>query len=57
MLQWETVDPNAYRAVGGKREYRVFYDPAASGSQDHPWILAIRELREDGAHAHILHKS
>jgi hypothetical protein len=57
MLQWETVDPNAYRAVSGKREYRVFYDPAASGSQDHPWILAIRELREDGAHAHILHKS
>ena len=57
MLQWQTVDAHGYRAVSGKREYRVVYDPEASGSQDHPWILVIRDLREDGAHAHILHES
>jgi hypothetical protein len=55
MLQWEVVGPNAYRAVSGMREYRVFYDPEASGRQDSPWILEIRELRDDGAHAPASH--
>jgi hypothetical protein len=60
MLTWETVDPKAthprYRAVSGKHEFRVFYDPASSGSKDRPWILVIREVHDDGVHTHIFHE-
>jgi hypothetical protein len=60
MLTWETVDPEAthprYRAVSGKHEFRVFYDPASSQSQDRPWILVIREVGEDGVHTHVSHE-
>jgi hypothetical protein len=60
MLTWETVDPKAthphYRAIGGKHEFRVFYDPASSQSQDRPWILLIREVEEDGVHTHVFHQ-
>ena len=51
-LQWDSQN----RAVGGKHEFRVFYNPASSGSQDRPWILVIREVREDGVHTHVFHK-
>ena len=51
MLQWETV-PGRYRAVSGKREYRVFYGPKEA-SQALPWILVVREVREDGEVAHV----
>jgi hypothetical protein len=61
MLTWETVDPKAthprYRAVSGKHEFRVFYDPASSRSQDPPWILLIREVGEDGVHTHVFHET
>jgi hypothetical protein len=60
MLTWETVDPKAthprYRAVSDKHEFRVFYDPASSQSQDRPWILVIREVGEDGVHTHVFHE-
>jgi hypothetical protein len=60
MLTWETVDPKAthphYRAIGGKHEFRVFYDPASSQSQNRPWILLIREVGEDGVHTHVFHQ-
>jgi hypothetical protein len=55
----ETVDPKAthprYRAVSGKHEFRVFYDPATSRSQNRPWILVVREVEEDGVHTHVFH--
>lgn len=59
MLQWEEVDENAtypferYRAVSGKREYRIFRDPEERKIL--PWILVVREAGEDSAHAHIHH--
>ncbi|HEV7581967.1 MAG TPA: hypothetical protein VGO77_16415 [Mycobacterium sp.] len=61
MLTWETLDAKAthprYRAVSGKHEFRVFYDPASSGSQDRPWILVVREVGEDGVHTHAFHET
>jgi hypothetical protein len=60
MLTWETVDPKAihprYRAVNGTHEFRVFYNPASSQSQDRPWILVIREVGDDGVHTHLFHE-
>ena len=60
MLTWETLDPKAthprYGALSGKHEFRVFYDPASSQSQDRPWILVIREVGEDGVHTHVSHE-
>jgi hypothetical protein len=53
MLQWDEHN----RAVSGKHEFRVFYDPDSSRSQDRPWIMVIRELGEDGVHAHIHHST
>jgi hypothetical protein len=57
MLTWETMDPTAthphYHAFRGKHEFRVFYDPASSQSQDRPWVLVIREFHDDGVHTHI----
>jgi hypothetical protein len=59
VLEWEEVHPDAeypferYRAVIGKREYRIFYDKDgdASGDKRYPWILVIRdhETRRDDA--------
>ena len=58
MLQWETADENAdypferYRAVSGKREYRIFYgseEPAKAV----PWMLAVREVGETGEYTQI----
>jgi hypothetical protein len=46
MLQWETAH-GRYRAVNGKREYRVFHGPKEA-SQALPWILVVREVAEDG---------
>ena len=61
MLTWETVDPEAthprYRAVSAQHEFRVFHNPASSGSQDRPWILVIREVDEDGEHTHVFHET
>ena len=51
MLQWETVDLNAYRAVSGNREFRVFHDPEEA-SQVLPWILTVREVGDDGVQVH-----
>jgi hypothetical protein len=51
MLQWETVD-GRYRAVSGKREYRVFYG-REEASQALPWILVVREVGEDGVHSYV----
>ena len=41
-----------YRAVSGKREYRVFDGPEAA-SQALPWILVVREVGEDGEYTHV----
>ena len=46
-LQWDTVH-GRYRAVSGKREYRVFSGPEEA-SQALPWILVVRE---DDVHIH-----
>jgi hypothetical protein len=54
MLQWETVDLNAYRAVSGNREFRVFHNPEAA-SEVRPWILTVREVGEDGVQVHDHH--
>ena len=51
MLQWETVH-GRYRAVSGKREYRVFCG-SEEASQVLPWILVVREVGEDGEHTHV----
>ena len=51
MLQWETAD-GRYRAVSGKREYRVFYG-REEASQALPWILVVREVGEDGDYTHV----
>jgi hypothetical protein len=51
MLQWETAD-GRYRALSGKREYRVFYG-REEASQALPWILVVREVGEDGEYAHV----
>jgi hypothetical protein len=56
MLQWDTADENAdyplerYRAVSGKHEYRIFYGPEAA-TQVLPWILKVREVKEEGVRA------
>ncbi len=52
-LQWDEQN----RAVGDKHEFRVFFDPASSRSQDRPWILVIREVGEDGVHTHVFHET
>jgi hypothetical protein len=60
MLQWDTADENAdyplerYRAVSGKHEYRIFYGPEAA-TQVLPWILKVREVKEEGVRAQIHH--
>ena len=51
MLQWETAD-GRYRAVSGKREYRVIYG-REEASQALPWILVVREVGEDGDYTHV----
>jgi hypothetical protein len=53
MLQWDEQN----RAVSGKHEFHVFYDPESSRSQDRLWIMVIRELGEDGVHAPQIHHS
>ena len=53
MLQWGTVHER-YRAVSGKREYRVFYGPKDT-SQHPPWILVVREAPEGGVSTHVHH--
>ena len=50
-LQWETVH-GRYRAVSGKREYRVFYG-REEANQALPWILVVREVGEDGEYTHV----
>jgi hypothetical protein len=63
MLQWDEQnrarsgkhDFRVFRAVDGKREYRVFHDPESGGSQKRPWILVIREPGEDREHTHVFH--
>jgi hypothetical protein len=46
----------SYRAISGNNEFRVFCDPALSGSQNRPWIRVIREIGEDGMHTHVFHE-
>jgi hypothetical protein len=46
MLQWDELN----NTVSRKHDFRVFYDPESSGSPDRPWVLAIRELGQDGVH-------
>src|SRR4051794_34479496 len=59
--QWQTVDPNAtypferYRAIRGRREYRVYYGPEATRQPALPWILVVREIAEDDVLVHIHH--
>ena len=50
-LQWDKVD-GRYRAVSGKREYRVFSGPEGA-SHALPWTLVVREVGEDGEHTHV----
>jgi hypothetical protein len=58
MLQWETADLDApypferYRAISGKHEFRIFYGPKA-GREGLPWILGIRELRDNGVYRYF----
>ena len=54
-MQWEIVDPEAiilpkerYRAVNGKHEYRIFYDPEEGYGEGLTWILGVREVPEAG---------
>jgi hypothetical protein len=42
-----------YRAVGGKRQYRIFRDPEARKVL--PWTLTVRDLGDDDVYVHIHH--
>ena len=42
-----------YRAVNGKHEYRIFYDPKEGHGESLTWILGVREVPKDGVPTHV----